>query len=98
MKTLGVIGSGQMGTGIGIVASRVAGVNVKFVDPSKDSLDRCSKFVQDWCNKEIKKEKMTENDKKDILSKISFHVQTQDLKDVDFAVEVSDTIEKCKLH
>lgn len=78
-----------MGTGIGIVASRVAGVNVKFVDPSQDSLDRCKKFVQDWCNKEIKKEKMTESDKTDVLAKISFHQQTQDLKDVDFAVEVS---------
>lgn len=34
-----------MGTGIGIVASRVAGVNVKFVDPKDDSLKKSEAFV-----------------------------------------------------
>jgi len=38
VKHLGVIGAGQMGTGIGIVASRVASLNVTFVDPGQTSL------------------------------------------------------------
>jgi len=33
IRSVGVIGSGQMGTGIGIVASRVAGLNVIMIDP-----------------------------------------------------------------
>jgi 3-hydroxyacyl-CoA dehydrogenase len=37
---MGIVGAGQMGTGIGIVASRVAGVNVKFVDAKDESLKR----------------------------------------------------------
>ena len=38
-----------MGTGIGIVASRVAGLNVNFIDPSGDSLKRSENFVKNWC-------------------------------------------------
>jgi 3-hydroxyacyl-CoA dehydrogenase len=32
IKNFGIVGAGQMGTGIGIVASRVAGLNVTFID------------------------------------------------------------------
>ena len=49
IKTVGVVGAGQMGTGIGIVASRVAGLNVTFVDPSADSLKRSEAFIKGWC-------------------------------------------------
>lgn len=35
IKNFGVIGAGQMGTGIAIVANRVAGLNVKVVDTSE---------------------------------------------------------------
>ena len=38
-----------MGTGIGIVASRVAGLNVSFIDPSAESLKRSENFVKNWC-------------------------------------------------
>ena len=34
VKHVGVVGAGQMGTGIGIVTSRVAGLNVTMIDPS----------------------------------------------------------------
>lgn len=40
-KNLGIVGAGQMGTGIGYVASRIAGINVTFVDPSEKSLKNC---------------------------------------------------------
>lgn len=40
MKKIGIVGSGQMGTGIGIVASRTAGLKVKFVDANEQSLRR----------------------------------------------------------
>lgn len=35
-----------MGTGIGIVASRVAGLNVKFVDAHEASLRKSEDFVK----------------------------------------------------
>ena len=47
-----------MGTGIGIVGSRVAGLSVNFVDPSAGSLERSQVFVNNWCKKELAKERM----------------------------------------
>jgi 3-hydroxyacyl-CoA dehydrogenase len=44
-----------MGTGIGIVASRHALINVTFIDPGADSLKKSEKFINDWCKKEISK-------------------------------------------
>ena len=45
VKRVGVLGAGQMGTGIGIVAARVANLEVVFVDPTKDSLKKSESFV-----------------------------------------------------
>ena len=42
---MGVIGAGQMGTGIAIVANRVAGLNVKLIDTSEDVLSKSNKFI-----------------------------------------------------
>ena len=55
VKRVGVLGAGQMGTGIGIVASRVANLEVVFVDPIAESLKKSESFVQKWCKKEIEK-------------------------------------------
>jgi 3-hydroxybutyryl-CoA dehydrogenase len=52
-----------MGTGIGIVASRVAAVNVVFVDPSEASLKKSEAAIAKWCDKEMSKDRMTESAK-----------------------------------
>ena len=49
IKHVGVIGAGQMGTGIGIVASRIAGLNVTMIDPYEASLNKSRDFVANWC-------------------------------------------------
>lgn len=53
VKRIGIVGAGQMGTGIGIVASRVAGIQVKFVEPNKHNLTKSKEFFNSWCDKEI---------------------------------------------
>jgi len=77
-----------MGTGIGIVASRVAGINVKFIEAREDSAKKSQTFVNQWIEKEIAKERMNQEDKKSMLTKISYHNSIQALNDVDFAIEV----------
>lgn len=42
-----------MGTGIGIVANKVAGLNVKFIEPTEDRLIASRKFTEKWLEKEI---------------------------------------------
>lgn len=78
-----------MGTGIGIVGARVAGVQIKFVEPNAAQQKRSRDFITSWCDKEIAKEKMTQEDKKHVIERISFHDSISDLKDVDFAVEAA---------
>ena len=52
VKRVGVIGAGQMGNGIGIVASARADLEVTFVDPSEAALKRSEEFLKKWCEKE----------------------------------------------
>ena len=40
LKSFGVVGSGQMGTGIAIVANRVAGLNVTIYDSNQVALKK----------------------------------------------------------
>jgi 3-hydroxybutyryl-CoA dehydrogenase len=47
VKNFGVVGAGQMGTGIAIVANRVAGLNVTLVDNDL-ALKKAQDFIQKW--------------------------------------------------
>jgi 3-hydroxyacyl-CoA dehydrogenase len=44
-----------MGTGIAIVANRVAGLKVKLMDTSEKMLSKSRTFTEGWCDKEIQK-------------------------------------------
>ena len=79
-----------MGTGIGIVSSRVAQLNVTMVDPSKNSLDRSQDFIANWCQKEISKERLTDAESQDVQSRIKFSSDIQSLSDVDFVIEAAN--------
>ena len=78
-----------MGTGIGIVASRVAGLKVDFVDPSADSLKKSEKFIQKWCLKEIEKGRMQQADLDSVMGNISFAQELKSLNHADFVVEAA---------
>jgi 3-hydroxybutyryl-CoA dehydrogenase len=78
-----------MGTGIGIVARRVAGLNVTFVDPSEKQLVNSEGFIEKWCDKEIAKERMNAEEKQKLLEGISFGDSINYMKDADFVVEAA---------
>ena len=79
-----------MGTGIGIVAARVAGNKVRFIEARDEGAKKSQDFINSWADKEIAKEKMNQDDKKQLLSKISYHKSISELGDVDFAIEVKN--------
>lgn len=72
MQRLGVVGCGQMGTGIAIVAARHASLEVLAIDSFPTSLQRSAQFVQDWAAKEIRKGKMTEAESSAFLARIQY--------------------------
>lgn len=90
VKSIGVVGAGQMGTGIGLVASRVAGLNVTFIDPSANSLKGSENFIANWCQKEIAKERLTKAESEAVMGRITFSQQIDALSKSDFIVEAAN--------
>lgn len=87
VKNFGVVGAGQMGTGIGIVANRVAGLNVTLID-NEAALQKAEGFVQKWIAKEQEKKRLTEEESKQIKSRFVYSKDISSLKNADFVVEV----------
>ncbi len=59
IKSFAVIGAGQMGTGIAIVANRVAKLPVVIYDSNPTSIKKSQTFVNDWLSKESNKKRIT---------------------------------------
>lgn len=59
------------------------------MEPNKAQQEKAHKFISSWCDKEISKEKMTADDKKSVMERVSFHDSIQGLNDIDFAVEAA---------
>ncbi|EAR99788.1 3-hydroxyacyl-CoA dehydrogenase (macronuclear) [Tetrahymena thermophila SB210] len=87
VKNFAVVGAGQMGTGIAIVANKIGGLNVKIVDSTEKALSGSRKFTESWCDKEIAKNRMTSEEKHQMLSRFSYFTKLEDLNDADFVVE-----------
>jgi 3-hydroxybutyryl-CoA dehydrogenase len=88
LKLIGVIGSGQMGNGIAQVVA-AQGFSVKMMDVSKPALDKAVDTIASSCDRLIKKEKLTEDQKKKMLSLISTTTTVEDLKDCDLVIEAA---------
>jgi 3-hydroxybutyryl-CoA dehydrogenase len=88
IQTIGVVGAGQMGNGIAQVAAQV-GLTVHLFDVSAAALDKGMATISSSCDRLIKKEKMTEAQKKELLSNIHPTGDIKALKDCDLVVEAA---------
>ena len=59
------------------------------MDPSESGLNKSQAMIDKWCDKEIKKERMTPELKVEVMQRITFHDQLSFLSDVDFVVEAA---------
>jgi 3-hydroxybutyryl-CoA dehydrogenase len=87
IKTIGVLGAGSMGNGIAQVAAQ-SGYNVVMRDIEDKFVDRALKGIDRFLSKSVEKGKITADDKNATLGKIKGTTKMEDLKDVDFVVEV----------
>lgn len=87
LASIGVVGAGQMGIGIGIVANNIAGMSVKMIDVNEKILSGSKKFVESWSTKEVAKKKMTPEQQQNIFKNFSYSTKLEDLKQVDIVVE-----------
>ena len=72
VKKLGVIGGGLMGSGLGIVSTRHANVEVKIVGRSQKTLDWSADFYKKWVDKEISKGRLESAEGERISSLITW--------------------------
>ena len=86
IKKIGVIGAGQMGHGITLVAAQ-AGFDVIIRDTTDDFVKKGIGKIEKFLDKSIEKGKMTADDKKKIMGKISGTTKLDDLKGADLIVE-----------
>jgi 3-hydroxybutyryl-CoA dehydrogenase len=87
IKTIGVLGAGVMGNGIAQVAAQ-AGFNVILRDIEDRFVEGGIKNIDKFLAKSVEKGKMTAEQKTAVMGKIKGTTKIEDLKDVDFVVEV----------
>ncbi|KFY09106.1 hypothetical protein V492_05619 [Pseudogymnoascus sp. VKM F-4246] len=96
IKKLGVIGAGQMGLGIALVAARNAGVPVTLLDTSQASIDKGLKFADKLLAKDVAKERISQSDSDLIRSRLTSTTSMDDLSSVDFVIEAVPEIPSLK--
>ncbi len=94
MKNIGVIGCGTMGGGIAQVASE-AGFDVTVLEIEEKFLTSGMKKIDKFLSKSVEKEKITAQQKEDILKRIKGTLDINDLAQCDLIVEAA--IEDLKL-
>jgi 3-hydroxybutyryl-CoA dehydrogenase len=96
IKTLGVVGAGQMGSGIAQVAA-ASGLAVLMSDINDEFLEKGFAAVEKNLGRMAKKGKITENDQKEILGRIEGTTSLDDMAKADFVVEAATENEALKL-
>jgi len=88
IKTLGVVGAGQMGSGIAQVAA-TCGMDVLMSDIKDEYLERGLAAIEKSLGRMVKKEKISDQDKDAALSRIQSTTSIQDMAQADFVVEAA---------
>jgi 3-hydroxybutyryl-CoA dehydrogenase len=96
VKRLGVVGAGQMGLGIALVAAQKAGVPVTLVDTNQASIDKGLKFADKLLAKDVSKERITQEQSDKIRSLLTPYTSMDALSEVDFVIEAVPEIPSLK--
>ena len=96
IKILGVIGAGQMGSGIAQVAA-ANGLSVIMNDIADEFVENGFSAIEKSLGRLVKKEKITEEDQKAMLGRIEGSTSIKDMVKADFVVEAATENEALKL-
>jgi len=96
IKTMGVVGAGQMGSGIAQVAA-VAGLSVVMNDIKDEFLERGFSAIEGSLGRLVKKGKLSEDEQKAIMDRIEGTTAIDDMAKADFVVEAATENESLKL-
>ena len=97
IKTIGVIGAGQMGNGICQVAAYPGGINVIMNDIAEQFVNKGFDTISKNLDRLVAKDKIKADQKTEILSRIKKSTNLEDMKDADIVVEAATEREDLKL-
>jgi len=97
IRTIGVIGAGQMGSGIAQLAAQKGKLTVVMNDIADEFVTRGVQSITKNLDRLVSKEKMTADEKDEVLNRIRVSTAIDDLSDVDFVVEAATEREDLKL-
>ena len=86
VRKLGVLGAGMMGAGIAYVAAN-AGIEVVLIDAKQDAADKGKSYSEGLLDKGMKRGKVTEAKKAEVLGRITATTEYDALKGCDLVVE-----------
>src|SRR5512143_4367553 len=95
VKTFGVVGAGQMGSGIAQVAA-MSGLQVIMNDIKDEFVERGLKNITKILSKNVEKGKMSAEDKDGTLSRLKLSTSLEDMAAADFVVEAASENESIK--
>ena len=95
IETVGIIGAGQMGNGIAHVFA-LAGYDVLLTDVSQDALDKALSLIDRNLERQVSREKISAEDKKAAMGRISTTLRLSDLGKTDLVIEAATERETVK--
>ncbi|XP_078447778.1 3-hydroxyacyl-CoA dehydrogenase family protein [Wolffia australiana] len=98
VKMVGVIGAGQMGSGIAQLAA-MAGIDVSLQDTDQSALDRAGNAISDSLRRLVSKGQIPQSGALEALNHLRFTLKLEDLQNADVVIEaiVESEEAKCKL-
>jgi 3-hydroxybutyryl-CoA dehydrogenase len=95
IKSIGVIGAGQMGNGIAHVGA-LAGLDVRIVDLSEDALKRALETIDQNMQRQVRRGMIQDEERKSALKRIKTGTDYALFKDSDIVVEAAVENEQVK--
>lgn len=89
LKTIGVLGAGQMGNGIAKVITATAKLNVVLVDRDQAILTKANNFIDGLLKKDVEKKKLSESDSKDAQGRLKITTDMSELAKTDLIIEAA---------
>jgi len=88
IKTLGIIGAGQMGAGIAQVAA-MSGLGVIMNDIKAEFVEKGFESITRILSRNVEKKQISEEEKSAVLAKINKSVSLKDMESADYVVEAA---------
>ncbi|MFZ7091731.1 3-hydroxybutyryl-CoA dehydrogenase [Primorskyibacter sp. 2E233] len=95
IKSIGVVGAGQMGNGIAHVMA-LAGYEVRLNDISQESLDNAIALIGKNLDRQVSREKITADERDSAMARITTTMALQDIAQTDLVIEAATEREEVK--